>query len=111
MMNAGAAKSATESIRRAARARWLKVGRVNKMCGGSFCKRYAYSRQATCLICPSDVFKAIATFLRGFDLSAATFGGWTAVVTVSLACFLGVAVVAIADDLPVKMVEGQPLAA
>jgi hypothetical protein len=89
----------------------LKVGRVKKMCGERVCKRYASRRGTGCREGSGRMKKRTTDFLSGFRACLEVVVIHTRNVAVSLACALGVAVVATGDELPLKVVDGQPLAA
>jgi hypothetical protein len=81
------------------------------MCGGRFRKRYAFGGGTKCRQRPSAAIAAMATFLDEFDLCMKRMALRVTLVAVSLAGAVSGGVVAIADELPVKTVEGQPMAA
>jgi len=81
------------------------------MCGDSICKRYASTRATDCRGSARVSFAAATSVLDHFFRCGIRVVARHAPVVANLACAFCVVVVAIADELPVKVVEGQPLAA
>jgi hypothetical protein len=72
-------------LQRARPARWLKVGRVNKMCCEPLCKLYASARQTVGRVTMHRRIRAIDKFLQAFCDSVAAQDVPAAAVAVSLA--------------------------